>query len=112
MGFLQYYLKSSTKRGWEMSSLLVAIHLSIFSPEEIKKNKLDGYKVEDNSTDKLFELKMHERFSDYKALSIITINRMTGYITYSNNFLDNKKSGFIDNGLGTCLKIDAPKKKF
>ena len=25
MGFLQYYLKSSTKRGWEMSSLLVAI---------------------------------------------------------------------------------------
>ena len=26
MGFLQYYLKSSTKRGWEMSSLLVAIH--------------------------------------------------------------------------------------
>ena len=26
MAFLQYYLKSSTKRGWEMSSLLVAIH--------------------------------------------------------------------------------------
>jgi hypothetical protein len=26
MDFLQYYLKSSTKRGWEMSSLLVAIH--------------------------------------------------------------------------------------
>jgi hypothetical protein len=25
MAFLQYYLKSSTKRGWEMSSLLVAI---------------------------------------------------------------------------------------
>ncbi len=28
MGFLQYYLKSSTKRGWEMSSLLVAIHFN------------------------------------------------------------------------------------
>ena len=25
MAFFQYYLKSSTKRGWEMSSLLVAI---------------------------------------------------------------------------------------
>jgi hypothetical protein len=25
MAFLQYYMKSSTKRGWEMSSLLVAI---------------------------------------------------------------------------------------
>jgi hypothetical protein len=31
MAFLQYYLKSSTKRGWEMSSLLVAIH-SISKP--------------------------------------------------------------------------------
>ena len=29
MGFLQYYLKSSTKRGWEMSSLLVAIQIRI-----------------------------------------------------------------------------------
>jgi len=28
MAFLQYYLKSSTKRGWEMSSLLVAIQIS------------------------------------------------------------------------------------
>ena len=27
MAFLQYYLKSSTKRGWEMSRLLVAIHI-------------------------------------------------------------------------------------
>jgi hypothetical protein len=30
MAFLQYYLKSSTKRGWEMSSLLVAIQ-GVFS---------------------------------------------------------------------------------
>ncbi len=29
MAFLQYYLKSSTKRGWEMSSLLVAIQVAI-----------------------------------------------------------------------------------
>jgi hypothetical protein len=35
MGFLQYYLKSSTKRGWEMSCLLVAIQ-SMFTdlPDE------------------------------------------------------------------------------
>jgi hypothetical protein len=30
MAFLQYYLKSSTKRGWEMSSLLVAIHVWLY----------------------------------------------------------------------------------
>ena len=88
------------------------VHLTIFSQEETKKSKYDGYKVDDNSNDKQLEFKQQERSSDFKALTIITINRMTGYITYSNNYLDNKKSGFIDNGLGTCLKIDAPKKKF
>ncbi len=47
MGFLQYYLKSSTKRGWEMSSLLVAIQLIFFSA--IRNNesitRLSGFKA-------------------------------------------------------------------
>jgi hypothetical protein len=40
MAFLQYYLKSSTKRGWEMSSLLVAIQFqNRFGRFDIFQNK-------------------------------------------------------------------------
>jgi len=40
MAFLQYYLKSSTKRGWEMSSLLVAIQMEGLPNLDISQVKL------------------------------------------------------------------------
>ena len=78
LAFLQYYLKSSTKRGWEMSSLLVAIQFE----------RLTGAKTELS-----FDKPLPDPDSNLVVVDgIVDINSMsfTQHIDYSiaHNYID------------------------